>query len=99
MASEAQFQNIPHFPSDLPIVNMDVISLSGLLAGDPATLKSLADTCQELGFFFLDLKGNELGEKLINKIDRLFDLSKEVFDVPDEIKSKYAVIPGKGLIG
>lgn len=99
MASQKKFQDIPLFPSDLPVVDMSVIPLQGLLALDPTTVAELATVSKDLGFFLIDLRGHDIGEKLINDIDRLFDVSKDLFDLPDDIKTKYAVIPKKGLNG
>lgn len=89
MASDKLFEDIPPFPDDVPTASMSTISLASLNSGDEVTAKRLFDACQELGFFLLDLHDDALGETLIQEIDDLFGVMKEVMNLPDEEKEKY----------
>ena len=46
---------LPPFPSDVPTAPLLRLSLSLLLARDPAELKRFYAACEDLGFFYLDL--------------------------------------------
>mgnify|MGYP005988029887 CR=1 FL=1 len=99
MASEAKFKTIPVFPDDLPTLEMQSISLSQLLSGDEKTREDLLSGCQELGFFLLDLRSDALGEAMIEEVDQLFDFGKKALNLPSEVKLRYPIRPGKGMVG
>lgn len=99
MASEAKFKTIPAFPDDLPTLEMQSMSLSKLLSSDKKTSDDLLSGCQDLGFFLLDLRGNALGEAMIEEVDQLFDFGKEALTLPSEVKLQYPIRPGKGMVG
>lgn len=89
MASEKLFRDIPPFPDDLPTVSLNTISLSGLHSNDTAVVQQTLDACQELGFFFLDMRGDKIGDEMIKCIDELFSIGKNIFDLPESVKSQY----------
>lgn len=89
MASEKLFETIPAFPDDIPTASMDTISLAKLNSGDQSTAQSLLDSCQKLGFFLLDLRGDALGESMINEIDSLFIAGNDIMNLPNEVKIKF----------
>lgn len=89
MASPALFDTVPAFPENIPTLSMRTVPLAKLRSGDAATAKNLLDACQELGFFLLDLRGDELGETAIKDIDGLFAAAKDVMNLPEDIKEKY----------
>lgn len=39
--------------------------------------------------FLLDLHGDTLGETLIEEVDELFGVMKEIRNLPDDVKEKY----------
>ncbi|KAK7751562.1 hypothetical protein SLS62_006512 [Diatrype stigma] len=89
MASEKLFNEVPVFPNDVPTIPMSTISLASLHLGDIDTSQRLLAACQELGFFLLDLREDKLGEMLMEIIDQLFDVGKEVMNLSDVIKQQY----------
>jgi hypothetical protein len=99
MASEQLFEGIPPFPEDVPTATILPISLAKLNSGDDFTVKSLLDACQKLGFFFLDLTGDELGESITADIDAIFGASKEIMNLPPEVKRKYKEDPPHSFLG
>ncbi|KAH8719244.1 oxidoreductase [Phaeosphaeriaceae sp. PMI808] len=99
MASQALFETVPAFPDHVPTLPMHTVSLAKLTSGDAATAKSLLRACQELGFFLLDLRGDGLGEMVIKEIDGLFAASKDIMNLPDEIKDNFQHDLPKSFLG
>ncbi|KAJ6780856.1 hypothetical protein PWT90_00543 [Aphanocladium album] len=89
MASKTLFEGIPPFPANVSTVPMNTIPLSGLRHNDSDIARQTLTACEELGFFFLDLQGDSLGEIMIECIDQLFSIGKEIFDLPESVKQQY----------
>ncbi|OTA94408.1 hypothetical protein M434DRAFT_383858 [Hypoxylon sp. CO27-5] len=89
MASEELFEDVPPFPDNIPTASMSIIPLESLRSGENATAKDVLGACQELGFFLLDLRGDDTGKALVQEIDHLFGLCKDLMNVPAEVKMKY----------
>jgi isopenicillin N synthase-like dioxygenase len=85
MASSTLFEGIPPFPDDIPAVSMNTVSLAGLRENDAKVVAA----CKELGFFFLDLRGDSMGDAMIECIDQLFTIGQEIFDLPESVKHQY----------
>ena len=75
--------------NDIPTMPMYTISLGDLRAEDERTARTMFTACQELGFFLLDLRQDELGESMIQEIDSLFDVGKDMMSLPEDIKEQY----------
>ncbi|RYP59081.1 hypothetical protein DL771_011003 [Monosporascus sp. 5C6A] len=89
MASEKLFREIPPFPDNVPTVPMHTISLAALHSGDQKTAERVLAACQELGFFLLDLRDDRLGEMMMEEIDQLFQVDKEIMNLPEDVKQQY----------
>ncbi|KAI1498402.1 Clavaminate synthase-like protein [Biscogniauxia marginata] len=89
MASEKLFREIPTFPDDVPAMPMSTITLASLRSGDINTAQRMLAACQELGFFLLDLREDKLGEMIMEEIDQLFDVGKDIMNLPEDIKQQY----------
>ncbi|KAI0812858.1 Clavaminate synthase-like protein [Xylaria sp. FL0064] len=89
MASEALFKIIPPFPEDVPAASMSTISFGSLRQGDDQVEKDVLKACKEVGFFLLDLRGDELGTELIHEVDQLFHICEETLNLPDSIKEQH----------
>ncbi|KAF3037888.1 hypothetical protein E8E11_001604 [Didymella keratinophila] len=85
--SEA-FADIPSFPDNVPTAPLLRISLAKLLSSDAGEQERCWQACQELGFFYLDLRGDD-GEALLEDADQLFELMKTFYDLPVSDKVKY----------
>ncbi|TLS22352.1 uncharacterized protein PpBr36_10103 [Pyricularia pennisetigena] len=97
MASETLFEPIPPFPDDVPTASITTISLGALRAGDDVAARSLLDACKNLGFFLLDLRGDELGEAMGTDIDQLMgEAGREIMGLSTEAKEQYHVDIAKG---
>ena len=88
-APEQGFPGLPPFPDDVPMAPLLRISLAKLLSRDSNAVSRFVRACEDLGFFYLDLTGCELGDKLQNQADQLFDVGEELFKLPVEEKKKY----------
>jgi isopenicillin N synthase-like dioxygenase len=89
MASAEFFETIPPFPSDIATAPIHTISLRDLSAGTDICAKEVLTSCQELGFFLLDLRGDLVGELVIKEVDELFNIGKDIMNLPDEVKEKF----------
>ncbi|KAM4065029.1 2OG-Fe(II) oxygenase superfamily protein [Hirsutella rhossiliensis] len=89
MASEKLFRDIPPFPENVPTMPMHTVSLAGLNSRDEKTAQQALDACQELGFFLVDLRGDELGEAVMEEIDHLFAVGKDIMDLPQDVKRAF----------
>jgi isopenicillin N synthase-like dioxygenase len=85
--SEA-FADLPSFPDNIPTAPLLRISLSKLLASDAYEQERCWQACQELGFFYLDLRSDN-GEALLEDVDHLFHLMETFYDLPVSEKVKY----------
>lgn len=89
MASQRLFKDVPPFPEDVATMPMRTISLADLQSGAQNTAQEVLLACQDLGFFLLDLQGDELGDRMIGEVDELFSVGKEIMNLPDEEKQEY----------
>ncbi|CRG88354.1 hypothetical protein PISL3812_05384 [Talaromyces islandicus] len=89
MASSKLFEGIPPFPDDIPTVSMNTVSLAGLRENDTKAAEQVLAACKKLGFFFLDLRGDSMGDVMIKCIDQLFTMSQEIFGLPESVKRQY----------
>ncbi len=90
MASTKLFKDIPPFPDDVPTIPMYIISLADLRSQDRNAAQRMLTACQELGFFLLDLREDELGEMTMAEIDQLFNVGNDIMSLPEDIKQKYS---------
>lgn len=83
------FEGMPPFPKDVQTAPLLRLSLEKLLCHDEAELKKLCNACEEIGFFYLDLRGSHNGNNILEDADRLFAIEQELFDLSLEEKQKY----------
>lgn len=81
---------LPPFPEDITTAPLVSISLAKLEASDAAESSAFFDACKKLGFFYMDMSGSSLGEKIVSGAEQLFQLQKEFFIAPNEEKETYA---------
>ncbi|KAI5861492.1 putative oxidoreductase [Durotheca rogersii] len=87
----------PPFPTDVPTVELETISLSKLLAGDAAEQDRVFKACAGRGFFYLALAGNETGDALLRGSEEIARVGERVFKLPLEEKMQHRM--GKTLFG
>ncbi|KAI0156826.1 oxidoreductase [Xylariaceae sp. FL1272] len=100
MASAKHFQTVPPFPEeDVPVADIETISLADLRSLDETAGQKLFTCCKELGFFMLDLTEDYVGKTMIDVIDRLFDISQQLMDLNEEEKMRYLHDIPKSFLG
>lgn len=78
---------LPPFPNDVPTAPLLTLSLSKLQQHDPEETARLTRACEDLGFFYLDLRGT--GDKVLEEASQLFDLAEDLYDLSLDEKLKY----------
>ncbi|BAE65987.1 unnamed protein product [Aspergillus oryzae RIB40] len=99
MPTTRYFDQCPPFPSDLHIVPLPKVSLEGLQNGSEHESQLLFQACQEWGFFSLDLRQSDKGNELLGDAERMFDLTRETFDLDQSVLDNYAYTPPHDLTG
>lgn len=83
------FEGTPAFPEDVQTAPLLRLSLDKLLRHDEAELKRMCNACEEIGFFYMDLRGTRNGDNILENADRLFAIEQELFDLSLEEKQRY----------
>ena len=79
----------PEFPSDLPTAPLESISLHQLESSSTSEGTKLFRACSQLGFFYLNLFGSDLGETIVHEVEELHLLQQEFYALPHEDKDRY----------
>ena len=87
----------PPFPDDVPTAPLLRISLRKLLHRDASEVDRCIRACEDLGFFYLDLRGD--GDALLRDVDALFAVGEELLDLPLEKKAPYDFSQQKSYFG
>jgi len=82
------FPSLPPFPSDIPTAPLYRLSLAALRSNS-AESERLFQASKDLGFFYLDLRGDTEGEEILKEADQFFKLAPEFYDLGREELSKY----------
>jgi hypothetical protein len=82
------FPDLPPFPSDIPTAPLHRLSLSKL-RNDTIESDRLFSSCKDLGFFYLDLRGDPKGEELLSESNKLFALGPQLYDLGRDELQKY----------
>lgn len=88
MAHE-NFDLLPPFPDDIPTMPLDRLSLAKLIAHDSEEYHKFCRACEDVGFFYLDLRGQEQGDSILSQADILFKISEQLFALDFKEKSRY----------
>lgn len=80
---------LPPFPSDIRTAPLVSISLAKLEDGDVATSEALFQACKDLGFFYLDMLGSKLGEKIVAQAEQLNAVQEKFWAMSNEDKDQY----------
>lgn len=77
------------FPDDVSTAPLTTVRLEKLISGDQEEQRKVYKASKAIGFFYLDLQGCSEGQALLENADRLFDVAKDVFDLPLETKQHF----------
>lgn len=90
MAPQTCHHLLPPFSDKVKTAPLVSISLAKLEASDEAESKAFFNAAQNLGFFYMNMEGSALGDKLVSEAEQLFQLQKAFFKRPNEEKETYA---------
>lgn len=76
----------------ISVAQLSIISLAKLHAKDPAELALLDKVASNTGFFYLDLRGDPEGKRVLAHLPDVYQVAKKYFAQPDEAKVKDARI-------
>jgi isopenicillin N synthase-like dioxygenase len=82
------FPHLTPFPDDILTAPLLRLSLSKL-RNDPVESDRLFSASKDLGFFYLDLTGDDGGEDLLDEADKLFALGPKLYDLGRDELQKY----------
>lgn len=80
---------LPPFPKDIRTAPLVSVSFKALEKGDGEASAAFFQACKELGFFYLDLFGSELGEIIVAEAEKLNKIQQEFFKLPNDVKDVY----------
>ena len=80
----------PPFPEDIKTAPLVSISLAKLELGDEHESKAFFEASKGLGFFYMNLEGSSLGERIVDQAERLHALQQKFFQRPKEEREEYA---------
>jgi isopenicillin N synthase-like dioxygenase len=76
----------PPFPADLPVAHISNISHRKILDGDVDEISKVIQSAREVGFFRVDFRDSEIGQRFLAAANNMFALAQETFDLPTEVK-------------
>lgn len=89
MPDSDNFPDIPPFPTDVSTAPLLRLSLENLLNRDKDEFQRFCRACEDIGFFYLDLRGAEKGITILEDAEKLFGVGARLFDLDLEEKRKY----------
>lgn len=90
MAPATSHHLYPPFPDGVVTAPLVSISLAELEADNVAASEALFKASKELGFFYLEMDGSSLGEKMVLLAEQLNALQKKFDDLPFAEKDQFA---------
>lgn len=92
--TSSAYPGIPPFPNDVPTAPLLRLNYSALQTSD-AERNAFFTASKELGFFYLDLRGDELGEQLLAESELLFHVGEDLFKEGADELNKYDYSKGE----
>jgi isopenicillin N synthase-like dioxygenase len=87
-SEDLSFPTLPPFPPNIPTAPLVRLSLASLRSS-PEESNRLFTASKNLGFFYLDLRSDPLGETLLSLSSKLFSLAPKLYELGREELSKY----------
>ena len=99
MPTSKFFQQCPPFPADTPVLNLPAVSLKQLQDGNAEEAERLYTACRAWGFLLLDLRESADGQTLLEDAEKMYDLTKETFNLDQSVLDEHAYKPPYDLTG
>ncbi len=96
---EDAFPGLPPFPDDVPTAPLLRLSLKNLLAEDEDEIQKLSKACEEIGFFYLDIRDAGETTNILEDANKLFEIGADLFELPLQEKQKYDFSAQKSYFG
>jgi hypothetical protein len=93
------FNEYSLFPKDVLIVGLRCLSFSKLLADNDSESEPLFQSCRDIDFFLVNLRGLSEGETKFKHAEIAFDLNKKILELDQEELTKHAFKPPASLFG
>ncbi|RFU27497.1 hypothetical protein B7463_g8847, partial [Scytalidium lignicola] len=90
MAPATSHHLYPPFAEGVTTAPLVSISLVKLEAGDAAESQAFFKASKELGFFYLNMEGSALGEKIVSEAEQLHLIQQGFSNLPNEEKDQFA---------
>lgn len=88
------YPGIPPFANDVPTAPLLRLNYSALQTSE-AERNAFFTASKELGFFYLDLRGDQLGEQLLGESEQLFHVGEKLFQEGADELNKYDYSKGE----
>ncbi|RDW66752.1 clavaminate synthase-like protein [Coleophoma crateriformis] len=82
------FPDLPPFPTNIPTAPLHRLSLGALRTSSLESTR-LFSASKDLGFFYLDLRDDVLGERLLREGDALFAVGEKLYELGREELQQY----------
>lgn len=92
--TSSAYPGIPPFPNDVPTAPLLRLNYSALQTSE-AERNAFFTASKELGFFYLDLRGDQLGEQLLAESEQLLHVGEELFQEGADELNKYDYSKGE----
>lgn len=89
MAPATSHHLYPPFAEGVTAAPLVSISLARLEADDDAESEAFFKACKELGFFYLNMEGSALGEKMVSEAEKIFAVQQQFTRLPDKDKDQF----------
>src|ERR1700742_4609019 len=89
MPLQTSHNQYPPFASGLRTAPLVSISLAELESNSASESSAFYKASKELGFFYLNMEGSVLGEKIVSQAEQLHVVQKQFHALPDELKEEY----------
>ncbi len=90
MAPSTSHHLYPPFPEGVVTAPLVSISLAKLEANDVAESQAFFEASKSLGFFYLNMEGSKLGERIVSEAEQLNGVQQEFAKLSDEEKDRFA---------
>lgn len=90
MAPATSHHELPPFAEGVETAPLVSISLAKLEANDTAESEAFFEASKNLGFFYMNMEGSSLGERIVTESEQLLQIQKQFHELPEEERDNFA---------